>query len=197
MEDEMMATIDKLRNEVAATKDDMLSGMEPEAMEPYIWNLLTDYYYSYVNDDMDKFHTVDAALVEAIAVAYEKCANTTNYINYCRISIMTTLLNKLFKRDESLEMPEGNVSIDDVGTMDRRLYEELTDAIRIGMAVKNDDEYFKNLEVEMMDNGDYVKHLIRPDVDHDFINSNIHILEDILTTEGMTVIKHYMEDRRE
>ena len=193
-----MASIERLRDEVSATKDEILSGMAPADMEPYIWNLLTDYYYSYVNNDMDKFHTVANELSEAIEVAYEKCANTTNYINYCRISIMTTLLNKLFKRGTSLEMPDANVSIDDIGTMDRRLYDELTDAIRIGMEVKRDDkEYFKNLEIEMMAEGDYVKHLIRPDVDQDFINSNINILKDILTDEGMTVIKHHMkEDKR-
>ena len=196
-----MANIDKLRNEVAATKEDMLSSMEPEAIGPYIWNLLTDYYYSYVNDDMDKFHTVDEALVEAIEVAYDKTNNAANFINYCRISIMTVLLNKLFKRDESLEIPDTVVIHKDYSNKTKEEMEkEYEDIFKsyftsdLNEMMEEDNEYFKNLEVEMMNDGDYVKHLIRPDVDQDFIKDHLEILEDILTDEGMTVINHYMKE---
>lgn len=188
-----MVSIDKLRDEIAITKDDMLSGMEPAAMGPYIWNLFTDYYYSYVNNDMDKFHAAEEDLIAAIEVARNKCANATNYFNYCRISIMTALLNKLFKRDESLEMPDDDVDIDDIGTMDRRLYDELTEAIKIGMAVKRDDkDYFKNLEIEMMAEGDYVKHLIRSDVNVEYAIEHMDIIKNILSDEGMTALNYYL-----
>ena len=109
-------------------------------------------------------------------------------------------MNKLFKRDAALKMPDT----EEIHEVNKPMSKEQLDKVyedryRDFMAsilkeMKDEDEYFKSLEVEMMADGDYVKHLIRPDVDHDFIKDHLEILENILTTEGMTVIKHYMED---
>lgn len=201
MEDEMMATIDKLRNEVAATKEDMLSGMEPVAMEPYIWNLLTDYYYSYVNDNMDKFHAVDKNLDATLTAAYHKTNNAANYINYCKISILTGLLNKLFKRDVSLELPD-TVAIHESNNKtkeqrDNEYDKEFKDMLSSTLKEirEDDDAYFKQLEVDMMNNGDYVKHLIRPDVDVEYVEDHLETIRNILSDEGMAALNHYINER--
>ena len=198
-----MANIDKLRKEVAATKDDLLSDMEAEAMEPYIWNLLTDYYYSYVNDDMGKFHKASDEMAEALERAM-RYGNATEYINYCRISILTALMNRLFKRDASLEMPHP-VSINESGhNIDEKVWNELYPIITVALKRRNETEeeklkryadYFNevNKKAANVDNDEHVRILIRPDVDPDFINSNIHIIENILTADGIAALKNYIE----
>ena len=199
-----MANIDKLRKEVADTKEDLLSDMEPEAMEPYIWNLLTDYYYSYVNDDMSKFHKVTDEIAEALERAM-RYGNATEYINYCRISILTALISKLFKRDAALEMPHP-VSINESRhNIDETVWNEVYPIITTALKRRNETEeeklkryadYFNRVDAEAgnMSNDEYVKLLIRPDVDPDFINKHMAIIENILTEDGIAALKKYVKD---
>ena len=192
-----MTTIDKLRRETADIKEDAVA-KNTDKIEDYILNVLTDYYYSYVNNDMARFHAAAEHLEDAITVAYGQYNNVDNFTNYCRVIILTKLMNTVFKRDESLKIPVSEVYITTEDKTSAEIKAKRLKELKERMEqMEYDNTYFKQLEVDMMAEGDYVKHLIRPDVNVDFIRANITTLESILTDEGIAAVKHYMNNGRE
>ena len=208
-----MANLDKLRKEAADIKKDA-AAKNTDKLPDYILKLYDEYYYSYVNNDMARFHAAADNVEDAITVAYGQYNNVNNYINYCKASILTKIMTALFNRDVELKLPDANVPIDvTMANIDDRVLKVLTEAIErrylqdeeeklkryeeyfreMNKKALDTDEYFKQLELDMMEEGDYVKHLIRPDADADFINANRNILAAILTDEGMAVINHYTQ----
>lgn len=186
-----MTNIDKLRRETADIKEDAVA-KHSSKIEDYILKLLTEYYYSYVNNDMARFHAAADHLEDAITIAYGQHDNVSNFINYCRVIILTKLMNTIFNRDESLKIPNEAIAIN----TDNKLFTGILSDYNISKTydevTMEQDDYFKELEREMMTEGDYVKHLIRPDINVDFIRTNMNTLESILTDEGMAAIHHHI-----
>ena len=97
-----MSNIDKIRKATDDIKHDAIAN-DSNKMEEYILKILTEYYYSYVNDDMDAFQTSADQLQDIITVASGQYNNVDGYINYCKVLILTSIMNTAFKRDESLD----------------------------------------------------------------------------------------------
>lgn len=186
-----MTNIDKLRRETADIKEDAVS-KHTDKIEDYILKLLTEYYYSYVNNDMARFHAAADHLEDAITIAHGQHDNVTNFINYCRVIILTKLMNTIFNRDESLKIPNDAIAINNDNKLFTGILSDYNISKTYDEVTMEQDDYFKQLEVEMMAEGDYVKHLIRPDINADFIRTNITTLESILTDEGIAAINHYV-----
>lgn len=105
-----MSNIDKIRKETNDIKNNAVAN-DTDKMEEYILKLMTEYYYSYVNNDMATFNAAADQLEDAISVASGQYSNVDNFINYCKVIILTKIMNTAFKRDEFLKMPTGNVPI--------------------------------------------------------------------------------------
>lgn len=198
-----MANLDKLRKEAADIKKDA-TDMNDDKLEDYILKLLTEYYYSYVNNDMARFHTAAAYIKDAVDVSKLQDNNTDNYLNFCKAMILTNIMNAIFKRDVTLEMPDVNVAINiDAADMDERVLSVIAEAIERRYRedeiekLKRYEAYFRELDKQagLKAEADYMEHLIRPDADADFIKSNMSILAAILTDEGIAALNDHISGR--
>ena len=191
-----MASIDNIKKRVNDEKHDMIANMDAADLKDYIHKSCRNYYVDFINDN-DKDFNATASILEYIKKNAEY-NNVSNFINYSMIIAVNTLLNSLMDRKMDLILPDvvdltATDNAEDESTVNllervNQKRKELRDL------QKANDEYFKNLEIDMMATGDYVKHLIRPDINPDFINDHLEILKDILTDEGMDVIRHYINN---
>lgn len=182
-------TIDIIRTEAATN---------PDKIPDYILNLYSEYYSSYVNNDMVRFQTISGIIKEITTTANEKYNNVDNFINYSKVTVLTKLMNTLFKRDESLELPH-TISINQTDNDDvtvnllEKVKQKRIESNKVfeeEAKLKRYNDYFMK-----MDKQEYMKQLIRPDVDPDFINENINIIENILTDDALRVIKEYIKEK--
>lgn len=174
-----MTNINKLRKETQDIKKDAIAKSN-DKIEEYILKLMTEYYYSYVNNDMDEFHAAADQLEEAITVARGQYSNMDNYINYCKVIILTKIMNTLFKRDESLDIPADTVAINT---------ETNAAAVNLLERVKQKRMELKKLQIS---NGYLMGRLLKMNADADIIADNINILDDILSDEAMGIINNYI-----
>ena len=100
-----MANIDKLRRETNDIKNDAVAN-DTNKMEDYILKILTEYYYSYVNNDMDGFQTAADQLEDIITVASGQYNNVDNYINSFCIKPLCQCLDSVLSLMSVMHMTE-------------------------------------------------------------------------------------------
>ena len=104
-----MASINELKKRVNDKKFQIIDEMDEADLRNYIMSTCNDYYTYYMNDDMTNFNAA-ASILEYIRNE-SKGNNISNYINYCMIVAINTLLNNLMNRKMDLIIPEA-VEID-------------------------------------------------------------------------------------
>lgn len=176
-----MANIDKIRKETKDIKNDAIAN-DTDKIEDYILKLLTEYYYSYVNNDMAIFQTAADQLKDIITVASGQYNNVDNFSNYCKVIILTKIMNTAFKRDEALEIHSDKIAINS---------ETNAAAVNLLERVKQKRMELKELQIS---NGYLMGRLLKMNADAGIIADNINILEDILSDEAMGIINTYINE---
>ena len=107
-----MMNYNQLKKEIAEGKEGMLSKYGKTALMRKIKALCDTYYVSYLNNDQDKFLITAAMLDDISGIAADRYPNVDDYINYCMVESLNTILNERMPRKYLLFIPEA-MNIDD------------------------------------------------------------------------------------
>ncbi len=107
-----MSSINDLKKGIATSKEDILSKYSKDGLMRKIKALCDTYYISYVNDDEANFHAAAGMLDTISAIAKDTYPNVDDFINYCMVESLNTILNERLPRKYLLFHPEA-ISIDE------------------------------------------------------------------------------------
>ena len=184
----MNKNIKELEKEYAAGKVDVIANMTDKELEKHIMALAKNSYVSYLNDDETEYNsilkTLDLITDEYNREAYFSCNaedDLSNFIDYCMLSSINSLLNDLMERSFKLRMPKP-VAINDDGTTESLA--ERTD---------KDKTYIKDFILRTLKHTDNIRTLIRPDAKMEDVDNAMESLERIFLPEVVAALKEIME----
>ena len=181
-----MRTIKELEKAYAEGRDDVITNMTIEELQKHIMALVNAYYISYLNND-EKEHESIVKTLDLITDEYKRNAyfsdvdedEINNYINYCMILSINSLLNDLMKRDFNLRVPEAVAinSADDETVMER---------------MKKNEKYIADFIMRRLTHGDCLMAMIRDDIELEIIYDHKTILKSIFNEKGINGINEYL-----
>lgn len=187
MEERLMMTIKELEKAYAEGREDVIANMTMEEVEKHIMALVNAYYISYLNND-EKEHKSIVKTLDLITDEYKSHAyfsdmdedEINNYINYCMILSINSLLNDLMERDFNLRVPEAVA----INTADRE--ETLMDKM------ERDRKYISDFVMRRLKHGDCLMAMIRDDIELEIIYDHEAILKSIFNENGINGINEYL-----
>lgn len=187
MEERLMMTIKELEKAYAEGREDVIANMTIDEVEKHIMALVNAYYISYLNND-EKEHKSIVKTLDLITDEYKSHAyfsdmdedEINNYINYCMILSINSLLNDLMERDFNLRVPEAVA----INTADRE--ETLMDKM------ERDRKYISDFVMRRLKHGDCLMAMIRDDIELEIIYDHEAILKSIFNENGINGINEYL-----
>ena len=190
-----MTTVNEIKKRINYEKLQLIHDMDEADLKNYILNISQDYYIYYINNDAANFNAV-SSILEYIKT-YDKYDGLNNYMNYCMVIAINSLLNKLMNNKLNLMMPEMEDINNDYKSTVSRLdivkakRQELYDLRKSHETIY--DKVDKELELteknSYMNPSNHLKYIIRKDISAAAINDNISSLETILTPEAIVSLK--------
>ena len=180
----MNKTINTLQKEYEEGKEDVISNMNPHELEQHIMALANRYYVSYLNNDEYEYKTIIKTL-DLITDEYKSNAyfnginedSIDNFINYCMLISINSILNDLMERTFNLRIPEG-IAI-----------HERDDDKSLAERNEMNKKYIRDFIYRNLKHTDNIKTLIRPDVNIEDVNDCMESLERIFLPEVVTALK--------
>ena len=114
-----MTNMNEIKKRINDKKLDLIDGMAEADLKNYIRTISQAYYISYLNDEESNFNAA-ASILEYIKKE-SKHNNTSNYINYCMLIAINSLLNKLMDKKMQLIIPDvvDITAADNIATVNR------------------------------------------------------------------------------
>lgn len=185
----MNKTIKELEKEYAESKEDVIANMTADELEERIMALAKKSYVSYLNDDETEYNSILKSL-DTIINEYNYAMNfgnvneddIRNFINYCMIKSINSLLNDLMERSFNLKLPDA-VTIKTISD-DKQLEER----------IKRKEKHMRRLIMNTSTHKSNMERLIRPDVKMEDVTDGMESLEKIFLPEVIAALNEVMED---
>lgn len=128
-----MATANDLKKRINDEKLEMIDAMDVDDLSNFIMSISHDYYIYFMNEDISNFNA--AASILNYIRKKSKHNNISNYINYCMLVAVNTLLNRLMDRKMDLIIPDV---VDITATADNEVIVNLLERVKAKRKELND-----------------------------------------------------------
>lgn len=85
---------------------ELLTNLTEEELKQYIKSLARNYYISFLSNDVELFNNTFKQLEEVNSVYRSKYSNFNNYINFCLLAAVNSILNENITSEVNLELLE-------------------------------------------------------------------------------------------
>lgn len=102
-----MSSINGIKKGISNGKEYILSKYSKNELMRKIKALCDSYYVSYINNDAANFHAASHMLDAISGIVKDKYPNVDDYINYCMVESLNTILNEKIPRKYLLFHPEA------------------------------------------------------------------------------------------
>lgn len=177
----------EMQKAVSEGKHDIIANMTDEELMQHIMALTNQYYISYLNND-EMEHKSILKTLDLITDEYKSNGlfngmddgDIDNFINYCMILNINSLLNSLMDRNFNLRVPEA-VAINTAGN-DETMMERM----------ERNQKYISDFIMRRLKHGDCLMAMIRDDIELEIIYDHEAILKSIFNENGINGINEYL-----